>query len=221
MARKRFDIVLAAMAAGGTGARYDPVRVQKLFFLIDRETSEFIDGPYFHFEPYHYGPFDKAVYEDLDELAEQGKINIDTAGRYNRYSLTGSGHARGVAVLSALPEPAARYMEDAAKWIRFVPFKHLLSAIYRQYPDMAVNSIIPQVASGYSHASFRFAMPSFLSGMARTLDFMGTLDDHQADWGDERLDALAVYHDWSAVGNDLGAAMNAHLVQGTSREPQT
>ena len=221
MARKRFDIVLAAMSAGGTGARYDPVRVQKLFFLIDREISEFIDGPYFHFEPYHYGPFDKAVYEDLDELAEQGKINIDTAGRYNRYSLTDSGHARGIAVLSALPEPAARYMEDAAKWVRFVPFKHLLSAMYRQYPDMAVNSIIPQVVSGYSHAAFRFAMPSFLSGMARTLDFMGTLDDYQSDWGDERLDALAVYHDWSAVGNDLGAAMNAHLVQGTSREPQT
>ena len=52
MARQRFDVVLAVMAAGGAGARYDPVRVQKLFFLIDREIPEFIDGPYFHFEPY-------------------------------------------------------------------------------------------------------------------------------------------------------------------------
>ena len=221
MARQRFDIVLAAMAAGGAGTRYDPVRVQKLFFLIDREIPEFIDGPCFHFEPYHYGPFDKAVYEDLDRLAEQGKINIDTTGRYNRYSLTDSGHARGVAVLGTLPEPAARYMEDAAKWIRFVPFKHLLSAIYRQYPDMAVNSIIPQATSDYSHASFRFAMPSFLSGMARTLDFMGILDGYQSGRSDERLDALAIYHDWSAVGDDVGAAMNAHLVQGAPREPQT
>lgn len=221
MARQRADIVLAAMAAGGAGARYDPVRVQKLFFLIDREISDFIDGPYFHFEPYHYGPFDKAVYEELDSLAEQGEITVDTIGRYNRYSLTEPGHARGAAVLDTLPEPAARYMEDAAKWVRFVPFRHLLSAIYRQYPDMAVNSLILQPTPGYSHASFRFPMPSFLSGMARTLDFMGTLDDYQSDWGDERLDALAVYRDWSAVGDDLRAAMSDVISRGTRREPQT
>ena len=220
MARQRSKIVLATMAAGGPEARYDPVRVQKLFFLLDREIPRYIDGPYFHFEPYHYGPFDKAVYEDLDRLAEQGKISIDTTRRYNQYSLTDSGHERGVTVLNTLPEPAARYMEDAAKWIRFVPFKHLLSAIYRQYPDMAVNSIIPQAAPGYPHASFRFAMPSFLSGMARTLDFMGTLDDYQWDTSDERLDALALYHDWSAVGDDLGAAMSDLLIQGTPSEPQ-
>ena len=221
MARQRFQIVLAAMAAGGPEARYDPVRVQKLFFLLDREIPQYIDGPYFHFEPYHYGPFDKAVYEDLDRLADQGKINIDTTRRYNQYSLTDSGYERGVAVLSTLPEPAANYMEDAAKWVHFVPFKHLLSAIYRQYPDMTVNSVLPQAVSAYSHASFRFPMPSFLSGMARTLDFMGTLDDYRLDWGDERLDALGIHHDWSAVGNDIGTVMNDLLVQRTSREPQT
>lgn len=221
MARQRFDIVLAAMAAGGPEARYDPVRVQKLFFLIDREIPQYIDGPHFHFEPYHYGPFDKAVYEGLDGLAERGEIKVDTTRRYNQYSLTDSGYERGVAVLSTLPEVAANYMEEAAKWVRLVPFKHLLSAIYRQYPDMASNSVLPQAAASYSHASFRFPMPSFLSGMARTLDFMGTLDDYRSGWGDERLDALAVYHDWNAVGDDLGAAMTAHLVRGKSREPQT
>lgn len=221
MARQRFQIMLAAMAAGGPEARYDPVRVQKLFFLIDREIPQYIDGPYFHFEPYHYGPFDKAVYEDLEEMAERGKISIDTTRRYNQYSLTDSGHERGMTVLTTLPEPAANYMEDAAKWVRFVPFKHLLSAIYRQYPDMAVNSVAPQATSGYSHVSFRFPMPSFLSGMARTLDFMGTLDDYRSGWGDERLDALGIYHDWSAVGDDIGTVMNDLLAQRTFREPQT
>ena len=221
MAKQRSDIMLAAMAAGGAGAGYDPVRVQKLFFLIDTEIPKYIDGPHFHFQPYHYGPFDKTVYHGLARLVEKGKINIGTTGRYNEYSLTGTGYERGVAVLNELPERAARYMEDAAKWIRLVPFKHLLAAIYRQYPSMAINSIIPQVASGYSHTSFRFAMPSFLSGMARALDFTGTLNDYQRDSINERLDGLALYHDWSAVGDDLGAAMADHLAQGTSREPQT
>ena len=50
---------------------------------------------------------------------------------------------------------------------------------------------------------------------------MGTLDGYQLRTSDERLDALAVYHDWSAVGDDLGAAMSAQLIQGTPREPQT
>ena len=221
MAKQRSDIVLAAMASGGARARYDPVRVQKLFFLIDRELPEFIDGPYFHFEPYHHGPFDKEVYEELESLAERGKVTIDLTRRYNQYSLTDSGHESGVTVLSKLPEAAARYMEDAARWVRFAPLKHLLSAIYRQYPDMAVNCVIPQASPGYSHASFRFPVPSFLSGLARTLDFMGTLDDYQRGLGDERLDTLAIHHDWSAVGDDLEAAMTAHLVQGTTREPQT
>ena len=221
MARQRTDIVLTAMAAGGPGARYDPVRIQKLLFLIDSEISQVIDGPYFHFEPHHYGPFDEAVYEDLDRLAEQQEVSIDTREGYNRYSLTDTGYEKGTALLDMLADPTSSYMENTAKWIRFVPLKQLLSTIYRQYPAMAVNSIIPRAASGYPHASFRFAMPSFLSGMARTLDFAGILDDYQADWGDKRLDALAVYHDWSAVGDDLGAVMNAHLVQGTPREPQT
>ena len=221
MARQRSEIVLAAIAAGGPEARYDPVRAQKLFFLIDREIPEFIGGPYFRFEPHHYGPFDEAVYEELDRLTERQKVSIDTDEGYNRYSLTDTGYAKGTAVLDVLPDPTSSYMENTAKWVRFVPLKQLLSTIYRQYPEMAVNSIIPQVASGYSHASFRFAMPSFLSGIARTLDFMGTLDGYQLRTSDERLDALAVYHDWSAVGDDLGAAMSAQLIQGTPREPQT
>ena len=221
MARQRSEIVLAAMAAGGLGARYDPVRVQKLLFLVDSEIPQYIDGPYFHFEPHHYGPFDKSVYEELDRLAEQREVGIDTDEGYNRYSLTDTGYAKGTSVLEMLSDPPSSYLENTAKWIRFVPLKQLLSTIYRQYPEMAVNSILPQVASGHSHVSFRFAMPSFLSGMARTFDFMGTLDDYQWGMSDERPDALAVYQDWSAVGDDLGAAMNAHLVQGTPRESKT
>ena len=221
MASQRFDILLASMAAGGTEAQYDPVRVQKLLFLIDREIPHYVDGPHFHFEPFHYGPFDKAVYEVLAELAEQGKVSIDTTRRYNQYSLTDSGHERGAAVLGTLPEPAALYMEHAAHWIRCVPFRSLLSAIYKRYPDTAVNSIFPEAASGHFHASFRFPMPSFLSGLARTLDVLGTLDDHRWGMGDKRLDALSIYHDWSAVGDDIGTAMNDLFVQRTSREPQT
>ncbi len=56
MKRNRGDILAAAFAAAGPGAAFDPIRVQKLLFLIDREVTERIGGPFFHFRPYHYGP---------------------------------------------------------------------------------------------------------------------------------------------------------------------
>jgi len=54
----RGDLVLAALAAGGVGASYSPVQVQKLLFLIDREAANLVDGPHFSFRPYDYGPFE-------------------------------------------------------------------------------------------------------------------------------------------------------------------
>lgn len=208
MARRRSEIVLAALAAGGPDARFDPVRVQKLFFLIDREIPELIDGPHFDFEPYDYGPFDAQVYKELDALVTQGDVDVDTAKRYRRYALTKAGYAEGAKTLHDCSAPAARYLGDVARWIRSVSFRQLLSAIYRQYPEMAANSIVPHLASGHSCTEVNFPRPSFLSGMARTLDFMGTLDEYRSGMSDERLDALAVSNDWRAVGDDLETVMS-------------
>ena len=108
MARQRSEIVLTALAAGGPDARFDPVRVQKFLFLIDREIPELIDGPYFDFEPYDYGPFDAQVYRELDALVTQGDVDVDTTKRYRRYSLTKAGCAKGAKTLDDCPEPASR-----------------------------------------------------------------------------------------------------------------
>ena len=62
MTLNQADVIAAAFAAAGPGAAFDPIRVQKLLFLIDREASDQIGGPFFDFQPYHYGPFDRAIY---------------------------------------------------------------------------------------------------------------------------------------------------------------
>lgn len=49
----RDDIVLAGMAAAGPSTKFDAVQLQKLFFLIDREIPQLIDGPHFDFRPCH------------------------------------------------------------------------------------------------------------------------------------------------------------------------
>ena len=87
------------------------------------------------------------------------------------------------------------------------PFQPLLAAIYRQYPDMARNSVVPHLAKPHARATFRYPTPSFASGMARAIDLFGTLDDLETTIGDPEIDALATYNDWRAVGEDIEAAM--------------
>ena len=203
---KRPEVVLTAMAAGGAGAQFDPVRVQKLLFLVDKEIPQFVEGPHFGFKPYNYGPFDVAVFQELDALSMENEVCVNH-NRYRLYSLTDSGYARGAAMLSELPQEIARYLKDAAQWVLSRTFRQLLVAIYQRYPDMAVNSLVPDAASSYFWTSYLLPTPSFLSGMARTLDFMGTLDDRPIGAEEKQIDALAIRKDWIATGCDLEDAM--------------
>lgn len=139
----RQDLILAALAAGGQGATFEPVQVQKLFFLIDREIPAAVDGPHFDFRPYDYGPFDSAVYTELERLAKDELVMI-TMGYYRSYALTDSGYQRGAEELNALPEKARAFIEHAAKWVRALSFNQLVSAIYKKYPDMKAASVFRQ-----------------------------------------------------------------------------
>ena len=207
----RNKAVLAAMAAGGPRASFDPVQMQKYFFLIDREIPRWVSGPHFRFQPYDYGPFDKEVYTVLDSLTQEDQIRIDSTGRYRRYSLTDSGLKRGKALLDTLPEPVVRYLIEINRWVRCLSFRQLLAAIYQRYPDMAVKSVIPDLMSPNPRLGKLFPTSSFYTGLARTFDFMGTLDEYRPGWRDSRHDALAINDDWTAVGDDLRAAMTSYL----------
>ena len=137
----RPEMVLAALAAGGEGATYSPVQVQKLFFLIDRRAPHLVNGPHFAFRPYDYGPFDSAVYDTLDFLGYRGSVQIQGAGKYRLYSLTAGGFAAGQGTLSNLPVPTAEFLRALARWVLSLDFKTLVAAIYEAYPDMKANSI--------------------------------------------------------------------------------
>ena len=209
---KRPEVVLTAMAAGGAGTQFDPVRVQKLLFLVDKEIPQFVEGPHFDFKPYNYGPFDGAVFQELDALSMENEVSIDH-NRYRLYSLTDSGHARSAAMLAELPQEIACYLQDVAQWVLSQTFRQLLAAIYQRYPDMAVNSIVPHAASSHFRTSYLLPTPSFLSGMARTLDFMGMLDDRPIGAEEKQIDALAIRKDWLATGCDLEDAMAREIAR--------
>lgn len=202
---RRSEIILAAMAAGGEGVQFDPVRIQKLIFLIEKEAADYIGGPHFNFRPYLYGPFDQAVFDELGQLQGNNEVRMERSHR-RTYALSPSGRMSGKEVLLTFPRPVRDYFGNCARWVLSLSFGQLLSAIYQKYPDMAVNSVVPEVKVRYPLALLRSPMPSFLSGVARTLDLAAVLDDFELQ-SDRKGDARVLQDVWMAVGDDMRAAM--------------
>ena len=138
---KKETLVLAALAAGGIH-RHTPVQAQKLMFMIDREVPEQVDGPHFNFIPYDYGPFDKQVYFELDELAIEGLVQInDESSRRRTYTLTQEGLEAGKAALADIDDLAQDFIKRASGFVRTHSFSELVSAVYKAYPEMRENSV--------------------------------------------------------------------------------
>lgn len=138
----RQKFVLAAMAAGNSSAELSPVQAQKLFFLIDRNATSLLSGAFFNFKPYDYGPFDSAVYSDLDELSTfTGDVEVQRAGSHRVYRLTDQGKAKAQIILNEMNPALRDYVGRLKDWVKSLGFRDLVSAIYQAYPDMRVNSI--------------------------------------------------------------------------------
>lgn len=195
--------VLAALAAAGTEARFDPVRLQKYFFLLDRELEGESGCPHFDFQPYHYGPFDRAVYDQVEQLASEGLAIIDESRRYLLYHLTEEGFASGARALADLPERARSYMAAASEWIFSLDFRDLLAAIYEYAPEMAVRSVLPSVVPTSRPAS---GTHPFVRGMARSFEWPGVRSRRASARRDAGAAALGRH--WAAVGGRLRAAMD-------------
>lgn len=135
----RKELVLAALSPAKKDP-FQPVHVQKLFFLIDERAD--IGRKYFDFEPYDYGPFDKQVYYDLEELEEEGKVEINRNDWNQRqFLLTDAGQEEGEAALGKLSEDSRDYITRLSDYVRSLSFTDLVSAIYKAFPEMKEKSI--------------------------------------------------------------------------------
>lgn len=143
MLTERQKFMLAVFAAAGDNVQFSPVQVQKIFFLLDRNIAVDIGGAQFNFEPYDYGPFDRAVYQELGHLGQSGLVQIDqgaTPGA-RRYTLTPEGARVGAANLEHFAGHSRDYMAKVANWVRSLSFAQLVGSIYNAYPEMKENSI--------------------------------------------------------------------------------
>ncbi len=140
----RRELVLIGLAPA-QGCPHTPVQVQKLFFLLQARGSESptLGGSHFKFEPYHFGPFDKSVYIELERLQREGKVEVsfDSSGLKN-YRLTPDGQQEADNLLNDTVDPRSRkFVEAVSEWILKQSFFNLLNTIYHHFPQMAVNSV--------------------------------------------------------------------------------
>lgn len=138
------DWTLLVIAAA-KGHSLTPVQLQKALFLIARNlTSTQRHTAFFYdFRPYDYGPFDAEVYRDAERLRAEGLVIIDPSGgvAYRDYTVTAAGVERASILRSQLESSVCDYLDRVVAWVRSLSFNALVQAIYRDYPEMRVNSV--------------------------------------------------------------------------------
>ena len=64
-----------------------------------------------------------------------------------------------------------------------------------------------------SHSDFLYARPSFLEGLARIVDLGGAMNEYNASPTGQEADAVAIWMDWAAVGQDIRDAIGAFEIE--------
>ena len=140
---KREDWVLVVLAAA-KGDPLTPVQLQKGLFLLEKRCPEVSGGNYYSFTPYSYGPFDVDVYHDAECWQEKGFVTITYSGnsRFREYQATES----GIKYVQSLPLDSSVLVcaEDIVQYVKGQSFQELVASIYREYPEMRVNSIFKE-----------------------------------------------------------------------------
>lgn len=94
----------------------------------------------YHFVPYHYGPFAKELYADLQALQEEGLVRVESDLEEDKTKIALVDSAKAQEALAALPDDLK---EDAATIIdTYGDLDHnaLLRAVYEKYPAYAHKS---------------------------------------------------------------------------------
>jgi hypothetical protein len=177
----REDIVLLMLESNervlGKSALNGITRLEKLLYLLERETDFEGIGEFFVFEPHNFGPFAKDVYAAVEFLSACELVEVRDKSYISPYS-----SADEAKLLSEISENEVRSAQvtekqfsltdngrKVAKIIRDAvhqrrptdiqqldsivlkygtwPLNHLIRYVYRQYPEMTSKSIHPEAAN--------------------------------------------------------------------------
>jgi uncharacterized protein YwgA len=133
------DLLLACLSVAGKES-YQPVQIQKLVFLLQEKG---IKEEVFNFIPFDYGPFDPQIYKSLEELSDEGLVEIigEPFAKNRRYRLKSEGVEKAKAALNKLSPDNQEYAARLFHWMKGLSFAQLVGAVYADYPKMRENSV--------------------------------------------------------------------------------
>ena len=129
-----------------------PIQTQKLFFLIGERLQE-VCGPeikQFDFQPYYYGPFDKDLSRLLRLFVQSNILVPYTISHDECYQLAicrveyyQINKQKIVDTSGFFNEKIRNYIKNQlVEFVRRVSFRDLCFSIHKEFPDMAINSIL-------------------------------------------------------------------------------
>jgi len=112
-------------------------------FLFSKEGPDNVRDLY-DFSPYAYGPFDTAVYGDLDILEARGLIRCSVVLGTNRrvFELSSQGQKRFEQLLEDAPPDGLAALRGIKEKLTSLGFVELLKFVYDKYPKYASRSVV-------------------------------------------------------------------------------
>jgi hypothetical protein len=138
----RADWNLMTLAAAG-GQPLNPVQMQKCLFLFQDAFPRAAQGDGYTFGAYHYGPFDRQVYYDAENLARQGLASVARAepGGWKVFAATPAGLAQAAALAHEAPARELAHLSALVTWARKLSFAQIVRAVYDRHPDFRESGI--------------------------------------------------------------------------------
>jgi len=124
---------------------FGKTRLVKELFLTKMETPAGKAGLFhFQFTPGPYGPSSFEVTNSLDDLANAGAVNLDSAAKSDAViiRLARKGYPKAKETWNGLTQVAQKSFFQVKSQYRDLSYKALLVYVYRTYPEYTINSLI-------------------------------------------------------------------------------
>jgi uncharacterized protein YwgA len=113
---------------------FSPVQIQKLFFLLEKR----LDVKYFDFKPCNYGPYSFELQNFLDAMSSFGGIELQNINGINHYKISQDNLQN---MDDFFDEKKRNFIIQLGDFIKSLSFKELCMSIYKEFPEMAENSV--------------------------------------------------------------------------------
>jgi type I restriction enzyme S subunit len=111
----------------------------KYVFLLQMEGNGRLSRLY-HFVPYHYGPFAKELYTELQALQSEGLVRVENDAEEDKTRITVIDPAKTDEALTNLPDDLKEQVATIIDTYGDLDHKALLETVYEKYPAYARRS---------------------------------------------------------------------------------